>query len=110
MNGKRTASECDEILTKRAKVAETGSSEKIFLTFSDETSPECHSEPQSHGEPTFGAMTDETDDELDDLGIECFDDFERTSAQDRQPVAGNVVLGASKATIRSCVRENRVSF
>ena len=92
MSEKRTASKSEETPTKRLKVAESATNEK-FATFSDQPSAECQTESQSHGQPTFAANTEDAGEELDGLGIECFDDFDRTNDLDRQPVAGNVTLG-----------------
>ena len=95
MNGKRTASESTEILTKKARLIDGLSADGINSIDSEESTPQCEAEPQTHGEPTFAAITDDngmTGQDYDDLGIEFLDDFKCTADQDRQPVAGKVSL------------------
>lgn len=98
MNEKRKLSESSELVTKKAKFIDEQSNDDISVSDKVLVGPECqlkdeNREAQSHGDPTFRANDDvnnDTDSELNDLNIDCFDDFDSKDDQNRQPVAGNM--------------------
>ena len=98
MNEKRKLSESGECVTKKAKFIDEQSNDDISVSEKALVGPECqlrdeNREAQSHGDPTFRAnneVIDDADSELNDLNIDCFDDFDSTDNENRQPVAGNI--------------------
>ena len=97
MNTKRNHPESVELVAKKAKFMDELSSDQISEPEKDTFQAQCQKidedrEVQSHGESTFRATTEingDADSELNDLGIECFDDFDLSDEENRQPVAGN---------------------
>jgi hypothetical protein len=99
MNSKRNLPESNETVAKKAKFMDGLSRHEISESEKALFEPECQTkhedrEAQSHGEPTFRAninqVNGDTDSELSDLIIDCFEDFDSADEQNRQPVAGNV--------------------
>ena len=97
MSSKRSHPESNEAVVKKAKFIDESSSNEHSESQKGLVAPECQTnvedrEPQSHGEETFRAnnpLNDDTESELSDLHIDCFDDFDSAHEPSRLPVAGN---------------------
>ena len=98
MNGKRKLLESSELVPKKAKFVDEQWLDGISESDKALVGPECQDkeenrEASSHGDSTFRANNEvngDTDSELNDLSIDCFDDFDSTDDENRQPVAGNM--------------------
>jgi hypothetical protein len=98
MTSKRSLPESNEIVVKKAKFTDEPSTDEISVSEMGFVGPECRTnvedrELQSHGEQTFRAnnqLNDDTESELSDLNIDCFDDFDSACEENRQPVSGNI--------------------